>query len=300
MAIPFGYISRPCHTENVPSQIYTSIMRVSDYIYWIFISNCLHIVSHFIPVSMCKYHFTDVLFLIHCCPGAHFTNVFSIEIHIWWKFTIYSVFDSDTAITTKFCTWHDSCAVLACGKICCELVANYRITGKWSFHRIWILSKKIVSEMSPCPPTCCKQQVSLPASPSRTWHWNNRVSQMKVCCKIYSSTLVFFFVNLIQFILAIIRWCWDRFMCIFIWDSVSLQRNQGSFWSVFFMRDYPNKLHGYSRTRGHYWIKQRVLESIWCHWDLSHWKIDGLLWFPENIFEIDFNKRNLLILMKEL
>ena len=43
-------------------------------------------------------------------------------------------------IATKFCTWHYSCAVVACAKICCDLMANNGITA--SFHRIWIAGKE--------------------------------------------------------------------------------------------------------------------------------------------------------------
>ena len=54
----------------------------------------------------------------------------------------HSHLDSNTAIATKLCTWHDSCAVVACAKICCNL-------ARWSFHRIWIAGKKNVSQMAP-------------------------------------------------------------------------------------------------------------------------------------------------------
>ena len=39
---------------------------------------------------------------------------FSSIIEIWWTFGSHPSFD--TVIATKFCTWHDSCAAMACVK----------------------------------------------------------------------------------------------------------------------------------------------------------------------------------------
>ena len=58
-----------------------------------------------------------------------------IELSFW------SHLNSNKVIPTKFCTWHDSCAVVACAKICCDLMASYWIKARWIFHRIWIASK---------------------------------------------------------------------------------------------------------------------------------------------------------------
>ena len=49
----------------------------------------------------------------------------------------YSHLDSNAVIATQFCTWHDSCAVVACAKMCCNLIASSGITARRSFHRIW-------------------------------------------------------------------------------------------------------------------------------------------------------------------
>ena len=63
--------------------------------------------------------------------------------------------DSNKVITTKFCTWHDSCAVVACAQICCDLMASNGITARWSFHRIWIVSKKSLVKWAPvCNSPC--------------------------------------------------------------------------------------------------------------------------------------------------
>ena len=58
------------------------------------------------------------------------------------EITFRSHLDSNSVIVTKFCTWHDSCAVVACAKICCDLMASDGITARRSFHRIWIAGKK--------------------------------------------------------------------------------------------------------------------------------------------------------------
>ena len=50
--------------------------------------------------------------------------------------------DSDQRIVTKFCTWHDSCAVVACARICCNLMASNWIIGRQTLHQIWIVCNK--------------------------------------------------------------------------------------------------------------------------------------------------------------
>ena len=42
----------------------------------------------------------------------------------------------------KIYTWHDSCAVVSCVKICCNLMVSNWITAKRNFHWTWIVSKK--------------------------------------------------------------------------------------------------------------------------------------------------------------
>ena len=49
---------------------------------------------------------------------------------------------SDNVITVKFCACHDSCAVMACAKICSDTVAVNGIAVKWNFHHIWIMMEK--------------------------------------------------------------------------------------------------------------------------------------------------------------
>ena len=42
-------------------------------------------------------------------------------------------------IATRFCTWRDSCAVVACAKFCCDMIISNWITAKCICHRIWIV-----------------------------------------------------------------------------------------------------------------------------------------------------------------
>ena len=43
--------------------------------------------------------------------------------------------NSNEAIATKFCAWHDSCAVVACEKVCCDMMTRNGIIAKLNFGR---------------------------------------------------------------------------------------------------------------------------------------------------------------------
>ena len=49
--------------------------------------------------------------------------------------------NSDRVITSKFCTCHDSRAVVACAKICSDLMSRNRIKANIS-HQIWTMHEK--------------------------------------------------------------------------------------------------------------------------------------------------------------
>ena len=49
--------------------------------------------------------------------GANLLRFLSISFQIWWEVKFSSHLDSSKAITTKFCTWCNSHAVVACVKI---------------------------------------------------------------------------------------------------------------------------------------------------------------------------------------
>ena len=68
--------------------------------------------------------------------GPRFTNVFFHRNSNSMEISFYSHLDSITVIATKFCTWHDSCAVVACAKICCDLMASNGVIARRSFYRI--------------------------------------------------------------------------------------------------------------------------------------------------------------------
>ena len=74
--------------------------------------------------------------LIPKSPRARFTNGFSIAIQIRWKFRF--------TLTSTPLQWslqnfvHESCAVVACAKICCDLTASNGVMARRSFHRVWI------------------------------------------------------------------------------------------------------------------------------------------------------------------
>ena len=70
------------------------------------------------------------------------------------EISFHSHVNSNTMITTKFCTWHDSCAVVACAKNCCDLMASNRITARWSFVSNLNCGQKIVSETGPWSAVC--------------------------------------------------------------------------------------------------------------------------------------------------
>ena len=50
---------------------------------------------------------------------------------------------------TKFCTWHDSCAVKPCAKICSNLLTKHQITGRWIYYEIWIMSETSLVKWAP-------------------------------------------------------------------------------------------------------------------------------------------------------
>ena len=73
--------------------------------------------------------------------GARVTIEFSIAIQIQWKNSFRFRFNSNEEIATKFCKWHDNCAVVAYAKICCDLRDNSLSSARWNFHQIWKAGK---------------------------------------------------------------------------------------------------------------------------------------------------------------
>ena len=56
---------------------------------------------------------------------------------------------TNIVIATKFCTWHDSWAVVTCAKFCCDMINCNWIRAKWIFHRIWIVMEKVLVKWVP-------------------------------------------------------------------------------------------------------------------------------------------------------
>ena len=81
----------------------------------------------------------------------------------------HSNLDSNIVIATKLCTWHDSCAVMACAKICCHLMASNGIMARRSFHRICISGKKLLVIRPSALPL--KVQRFLTKFPILRWGW---------------------------------------------------------------------------------------------------------------------------------
>ena len=67
--------------------------------------------------------------------GVHFTNDFSIN-SVSVKWLLWFCPYLNKVISTKFGTWHNSCAVMSCAKICGDLVSRNGITEKYIFHGI--------------------------------------------------------------------------------------------------------------------------------------------------------------------
>ena len=88
------------------------------------------------------------------------------------EISLHSHLESNIVIATKFCTWYDSCAVVACAKICRDLVASNGIAAIRSFHRIWIAGKKTLEKRAPAAKMNSKYTVNIYRL-ALDWHQNN-------------------------------------------------------------------------------------------------------------------------------
>ena len=52
-------------------------------------------------------------------------------------------------IATKFCTWHDSWAVVPCAKFNSDILPYNEVTVKIIFHQIWIMMEKSFVKWAP-------------------------------------------------------------------------------------------------------------------------------------------------------
>ena len=67
------------------------------------------------------------------------------------KISFYSPPRCSELIAMKFCTWHDSFAVVACGKFCSDMVPYDGITLKSIFIEIWITMENLFVKWAPVP-----------------------------------------------------------------------------------------------------------------------------------------------------
>ena len=87
--------------------------------------------------------------------------------------------NSNAVITTKFCTWHDSGAVVSCVKIRSDLIARKQIIAKGTLHRILDMSEKslvkwVSGTESVCSLACLPHKLFL----TRVWvvfEWQNNI-----------------------------------------------------------------------------------------------------------------------------
>ena len=106
-------------------------------------------------------------------PRTHFTwhisLLFSNTKIIW--FFIYKL-NHNTAITTKFCTCHDSSAVVACAKICSDRTANHWTTAKRYSH--WLHPEvtyvTFLGKMAPgCVLNCLENHATRQGQNIKSW-----------------------------------------------------------------------------------------------------------------------------------
>ena len=84
-----------------------------------------NILSEGFERKFCQYSFTQLAVLLVMGPqGVRCVKLCSLPM-----------------IATKICTWHDSCAVVTCAKICSDLMAKNGIITKWRHQAItWMLT----------------------------------------------------------------------------------------------------------------------------------------------------------------
>ena len=94
--------------------------------------------------------------------------------------------NTNKVIATIFGTWHDSWAVVACAKCCCDMIISSWIRAKWNFHHIWIVMEKSLVKWVPVRLSVDarkwpiglaimshKHKINLPiALETRSWHCN--------------------------------------------------------------------------------------------------------------------------------
>ena len=126
---------------------------------------------------------------------------FPIIAKIWWNF--YEV----TAI--KFCTCRDSTAVVACAKICSNMITKKGITAQLIFHQIAIMNEK------------CLQNWSLDTN-GMSWAKHHQIVFSQCCIKILQ-TICAGHITLYTMMEALASL--HCIQCMSIWEALHLQMN---------------------------------------------------------------------------
>ena len=98
-----------------------------------------HVVCKNIPANRIK--------TLH--PRGHFTNDFSTLTQNWWTISFCQHPSCSGVIAMKFCTWHDSWAVVPCAKFCSNMILCNKVWQKNKFPWNLNYSEMILGEMGP-------------------------------------------------------------------------------------------------------------------------------------------------------
>ena len=97
----------------------------------------------------------------HCTrSGAHFISNFFHHNSNLMEISFYFHPNTNEVIPLKFCTWHNSCAVVACAKFCYDINISNWVTAKLNFHQIWIVMENFLVKWD--PGSCFKMKTVFP------------------------------------------------------------------------------------------------------------------------------------------
>ena len=161
------------------------------------------------------------------------------------EISFHSHLDFNTVIATKFCTWHDSCAVVTYAKICCDLMASNGITAKRNFHRIWIAGKNWLVKRAPVQVWSGHQ---IPLTSLENLHYND-IIMSTMMSQITSLTIVYSTVY-----------------------SDADQRKHQSSVSLAFVRGIHRGLVNSLHKRPVTW---KMFPFSWCHHEIKHFFINA-------------------------
>ena len=119
-----------------------------DYLNW-FVVHSIIIAAIPIARHMTKMTTTVEKILRHVDQGPISLTIFHHNSNVM-KISFFSHPNTNKVIATIFGTWHDSWAVVACAKFCCDvIISNWIDRAKWNFHHIWIVMEKSLVKWVP-------------------------------------------------------------------------------------------------------------------------------------------------------